>query len=544
MDENKKKDNGRNKKLIIIISVTVLLAVTAVVSLMAAGIIPAPWKKSVETVSDMSEKSSLPEKSSEDAVIDRDYFNIAYERTVRHIKEAPATFPKIGGFLSKPFEQDIIIGLDSINPEFFDYLSDMLENFTGSEVNLNVQSDIQSRKISAIANVLTPVLQFEDYRLFLSKDSVMVKIPDLYDKNEYISINPKTFSTDYKNSLYNEMFPLFTDYNISPVISVLLGSVESNEGYVTNIERFSESAVMSAKELNKRAVFKDEGKDASGNRLISYTIKSEDTKEFFTQQLKPYKQVMLDTLETTYGSIPSYDIEAMNDEITKFMDEMIATLNTPNDLVITYTINADQLIVKAELSQFIVSVQPEYADGPLEAVFSFIIELNGKSNLSDDISMTVAAKIDGTEFAVNIAEVLKNPSDGAGREISIDVKKDDETYLSVLFGYIWNSAEKEENNFDADLELAIYNYDREEVKLIGADITGNMSESEDGFVFTDGQLSLRSGTDDIAVLTLGYSVKKIDEVLAPPTENSISLFDISQEDIPKIEDVLSLLGLF
>lgn len=537
MNENGNGNQGKKKPPISIIILVVLVLTGGTYLAYTNGIFgPKPADKAVSGDETPGTKKPGTGKA---AAVDKDFLNVAIGNTVNHIEERTATLPDIGKFKGVPFEQSLTIGLDSVNMEALGFMGSAIEPFIGSSINLNSQLDTKAKMFSLGGSVLSPMANFKDYNMFISKDMLALKLPDLYNKKEYISVNPKTFIDDYNNSELSQGYSIDeSDVDLPKVIDTAFGVLEMSSASAFDFDKYQkDSNDLLTKQLENMA-FKDNGKK-DGNQSVTYTLSPENAKQYITDQLELATQFYIDSFDniaaSSNGLIPYYAINDLKDQMAESNQIMIDSINFPEAIVLDCTLNSQQVITKVKSNTFKIVMQSEYDDEPAEINVSFDISFDGKDNISDDVSINIIMEAEGETVTISGNEVIKNDKDGIGRTISYNLSQGEYNSLALTFDYLWNGKEKTKNNFNAKLEVSVSDeYSGEQ--SFGVGITGKLIEEAKEISFTDGSIDIYQGSDSLVKLTLDYYIKQINAVSAPTSANSISIFDISATDIVEIGD--------
>lgn len=377
-------------------------------------------------------------------------------------------------------------------------------------------------------------------KFLFTPDQLAISMPMLFTRSEYISMNPATFSEDFRGSIFSQSYygdP--SDLDLQGQLDAIFGESENNPA-VDAAEKYQATIQTLYKRLNEGATMSGGGKstvNVGGTDREVYILKySYDPAEIKSSYLE-----MMDALREYVDSLSDALADpAMLNELRSIADsasEAMNMLESKDKIDLLYYISEDQLLYRVEIPDYKIIVRNGSANST--GIMSFVMDLAGESCPADSMDAKLFVKDSGESIEVMHITFDRTMQGGTGKyDLALDVKDDtgSSDAMRIELNTSWNSAITESENMSI---YFLYKYGFNE---FGFNLTGNVTEDANQVSFADCSLSITNDGVQQNIASLSFGVRNIDEIAEEATpQNSVNFSEITLADL---EAAMRYLGLY
>jgi len=420
-------------------------------------------------------------------------------------------------------------------------LQDLIGSYLGPTVSqLEISGDLkyssEAQKMLLNLAVNAGFVNFKDNQVYVSPELVAFSIPTVFNRYKYVTIDPATFAEDYEDSIfYSPYNELPEDFDLQKVIIALFTNTDTGED--SDYANFYSQIDKHWADFKAAGVFSDDGTatETVGGvskqvSKMSYTYPAGDVDRLYGNFLDEYEEIMLAQLEamalvdpyTFYYSSP----EEMVAEVMKEFD----AIEFEKDLVIRYTIDADDKVVGIKMDKLTLTYRNSYSDEYEEYQIDFSLDLTGQENVWDEFKMDVV--LYSNKYDESVELILKKTS--SDQDGTIKAKYDLEaidpygTSTNMYLDLEWTPDNTEDKNLRITLEGG------DGYGTAGLRFTGTLVDNKDEVSLSGGQLSFY---DDYSSYTFGLDYKIY--IISPSdikidTSDSIGFSSLSESDFSSL----------
>jgi len=384
-------------------------------------------------------------------------------------------------------------------------------------------------------------LAFEDNRIFISPDMIALSFPDLYDRHQYISINPQTFAQDWNASDFADAFGEIDPSDFDIVLAMIeemsdmmsFGSLlEMLEEYEEQFERVSEN-FMSA------GTFVDEGNTeiTVGNNTytvarLGYTFSEAAVVEYMDAIMDVVFDVLFDFIDGIIAiaaiADPTLDVDEIREEMQEVFEEMNSSF--PYGMVLFYYIDVNTgLVRRSHIPDWTMVMDAGF--GEEESITDIVTYYLGEVSPAD-VTRTYVTMTDGFGDVTEMEMFMSIP-EGGPYVFSMDMTSTAlDGVISFEMGYNPNAST---DNVWLEIEY------RERFVRGVLEMRGDLVDSANEFAINNGQMTLSLNGTSVMDASFEYSLRNVaaGDVNIDRAQ-ATSLFEI---DLDQLEQDLMMLML-
>lgn len=353
---------------------------------------------------------------------------------------------------------------------------------------------------------------YDDIFMYISREVIAVKIPDLLDDVEVLTIDPETFEDDFEALGLAETLP--EDYIENLLDLFFAKSADGGKDSEELAEYYREAKYMEeyADFSKGKTVTERIGGKTYKLATMSYVISEEAANDYFRDALESYKQGFIDSMGSMYQEA---DYEVTQDAVDEVF-EIFEGIYIEGDVVITYYIDGSDYVRKITMDEVEIGMHGE------DELISFEFEmlLSGKTNPCDKATAVLTMGVDGEEADLGINWEQSFEKGVFNREIEFFVGVEGEEEEVIVFEMEWDTKDNKGDNFEALLTLGDGDYGS------SIEITGVLKDGKSETTFKDGQIRLDDGYNEDVVIDFEFSISKIDpKDIYMDLEDSVPFFE-------------------
>ena len=473
------------------------------------------------------------------------YLALAIARTIDNIADTPSAFPNLDRFEGQAMSHQVDVDITDI---ISDATGFSLPGMTTNAV-FSALTDWENENFMLGLSVDTPFFSIPDNQIFLSPDTIGVSIPILLGQYGFITVDPATFTEEWNNSAYADIFgELMDDFDLSQMLDVFFADMRGKEIPLDELPPGStvyEAAILVESLTAEFELLVDKLTESirieslgsiGGHSHIRVSAPAYAATQFIRESSAAIFDFTIEYYMLIDEDLANWLAANGMDEVMYIFDR----LHFNDDLIIDFTIGRNGLISGIYIPDTSFEM-PTGIPGDIvtltfghETIFGEVYVLQGME------SFTFIADDNGSEVALFLENFTQITQDYIydGWDIYIEFFDYGEFYGDIVLSYYFQWLKNEQQNDNMTISFMLVNGLDSVDDVLELEITGILIETPNRTELSFGILSFTVSDDSFSV-GFGYRAQPVSpREVSIAGQRSTDLFSIS------FDDLLSDLGLF